>query len=150
MFQTDTEIARIGEGFSDCSLPAAEFSHAAHWAAALWLLSRAPGWEVAATMPGMIRRFNEAKGGRNTDSEGYHDTITLASIAVAADALARAPGAPLHEVLNGLLASEFGAPGWTDAYWSRERLFSTAARRGWVAPDLRPLPCGVFHPAKAA
>ena len=150
MFRSDTEIRRIGAGFADLTLPAATFTHAAHWAAALWLLSRAPGWDVAAAMPDMIRRFNQAKGGRNTDSEGYHETITLASVAVAADALARMPDAPLHAVANAILTSEFGMPGWTDRYWTRARLFSVAARRHWLAPDLRPLPCGVFHPVAAA
>lgn len=147
---TEREIAEVGAGFADCSLAAERFDHAAHWAAVAWLLDQAPAWQVAATMPGMIRRFNEAKGGRDTDTEGYHETITLASIAAAADAAARAGAAPLHEVVNGILGSEFGRRDWTGRYWSRARLFSVTARKGWCAPDLRPLPFGIYHPAQAA
>jgi hypothetical protein len=29
---------------------------------------------------------------------------------------------------------------WLLAYWTRERLFSVDARRGWTEPDLKPLP----------
>jgi len=38
-----------------------------------------------------------------------------------------------------LLATPFGDKAWPLTFWSRERLFSVEARRGWVAPDLAPL-----------
>ena len=53
--------------------------------------------------------------------------------------LASAPGRPLHEILDMLLASPLGDSKWLMTYWSRERLFFVEARRGWLAPDLKPL-----------
>jgi hypothetical protein len=47
---------------------------------------------------------------------------------------------PLFEALNELLAGEYGRSDWLLAYWSKSLLFSVAARRTWVEPDLKPLP----------
>jgi hypothetical protein len=91
-------------------------------------------------MPGFIRAYNEATGTPNTDSGGYHETITLASLHAARAWLAQRPNAPLHEALEEMLASRFGRSDWLLAHWSRPLLFCVAARRSWVEPDLEPLP----------
>jgi len=46
----------------------------------------------------------------------------------------------LHEALNGLLESRVGRSDWLLTHWSKTLLFSVAARRRWVDPDLLPLP----------
>ena len=138
-FATEDDVERIGRGLTDRSLPKAEWSHAAHFAAALWLLRRQSEAEVRVAMPPLIRAYNEATGVENTDSAGYHETITQASITAAAAFLAAQPvGRPLHEVIDGLMAGPLGASGWPLVHWTRERLFSVEARRGWVEPDLQP------------
>lgn len=138
-FSSDAEIERIGQGLLDRTLPKKEWTHAGHFAAACWLL-RQPGRDALRDMPELIRRYNEATGVANSDSGGYHETITLGSLRAARAWLALRPGIPLHQALEALLASEYGRPDWLLAYWSKALLFSVAARRGWVEPDLRPLP----------
>lgn len=135
---SDADIARIGAGVADCSLPKPEWTHAAHFAAAMWLLTR-PGADPEAEMPALIRAYNEATGVANTDTSGYHETITLASLRVARAWLADRPGVPLSVALAELLAGSYGRSGWLLAHWSREALFSPAARRAWREPDLQPL-----------
>jgi hypothetical protein len=49
------------------------------------------------------------------------------------------PGVALYEALRELLASEYGRPDWLLAYWSKSVLFSVAARKAWVEPDLQQL-----------
>ena len=61
-------------------LPREEWTHAAHFAAALWLMRYRPELEPAAVMPGLIRAINESVGGVNDDTAGYHETITQASL----------------------------------------------------------------------
>jgi hypothetical protein len=140
-FCTDTEIERIGRGFADCSLPKREWTHAGHFAAVLWLLRYRGGLDVTAEMPRLIRTYNEATGVANTDSGGYHQTITLASIRAARSVLhEHGEGVRLHVVANDLLAREFGRSDWLLRYWSRPRLFSVEARRVWIEPDLKQLP----------
>jgi hypothetical protein len=137
-FSQNEEIAAISRGFTERTLPKAEWTHAAHFAVALWLIANDAGH----TMPGMIRAYNEALGGANTDSSGYHETITLASIRAARAFLNERHHLPLYVVCNELMASPLGKSDWLFAYWSRTLLFSIEARRTWVEPDLKPLADG--------
>ncbi len=137
---TEEAIAHVAQGMTSCTLPKAEWTHEAHWAAALWLLRHAPDLATPAAMGRAIRAYNESVGGQNTDTSGYHETITIASIRAAGDCLARGGDAPLPQVLAGLMHSHLGGPEWLLAYWRRETLFSAEARRVWVAPDLADLP----------
>ena len=145
-FPNDAAVARVGFGLIDRTLPKPEWTHAGHFAAALWLLRHEPEDVVRRRMPAMIRAYNEATGVANTDEGGYHETITLASIAAARAFLdARPASAPLHAVVDELMASRLGRPDWLLGFWSRARLFSVEARRSWVEPDLL-----AFDPAQAA
>jgi hypothetical protein len=134
-------IERVGLGLLDRSLPKPEWTHAAHFAATLWLMRTRPGIDLAAEMPGIIRGYNEAVGGVNSDTEGYHETITQASLRAARAFLdGRAEEEPLHESVDALMASPLGQKDWLLGHWSRGRLFSVEARRGWVEPDVQALP----------
>jgi endonuclease III len=139
-FASDEEIAAIGRGVLDLSLPKPRWTHAAHFAAALWLISRRQDLDASRAMPGIIRAYNEATGVANTDTDGYHETITQASLRAARSFLLQEPGRSLFETCNALLASPLGRSDWLLGYWTPERLFSVKARRGWLEPDLKPLP----------
>ncbi len=137
-FTTDTEIDRIASGVLDLSLPKVEWTHAAHFALALWLLRHRE--DVPAIMPGIIRAYNEATGVKNTDTSGYHETITQASVRAAeAFGAGFAPDHPLFDLTNQLMTSELGRSGWLLTYWSKDLLFTPQARRAWVEPDLKTL-----------
>lgn len=137
---TDAEIERIATGFVARDLPKDDWTHAAHFAATLWLL-RHDGDRLSERLPGLIRAFNTSVGGENTDTAGYHETITQASLRAAAAHLATYPvGAPLSTVLDDLLAGDLGGSAWILRHWSKDRLFSVEARREWVEPDLARLP----------
>lgn len=139
-FASDEEIAAIGRGLIDLTLPKPKWTHEAHFAAALWLISCRKDWDASRDMPGFIRAYNEATGVANTDTDGYHETITQASLRAARSYLRQNPGCSLFAVCNALMASPLGRSNWLLAYWTRERLFSVDARRRWVEPDLKPLP----------
>ncbi len=131
----DGDIARIAAGVIDRTLPKPEWTHAAPFACALWMLTHR---DAFAEMPGLICAYNEATGVPNTDTDGYHETITQASLRAARSWL-RA-GVPLSKVLADLLASDHGRSDWLLRYWSRDVLFSVKARRDWVEPNLQSLP----------
>ena len=139
-FDSDDEIAAIGSALIDLTLPKSAWTHAAHFAATIWLLSCRKDLDTARELPQFIRRYNAATGTANSDTAGYHETITQASIRAARDFIGRNPGNGLLHTCNALLASPLGDPDWPLAYWSGARLFSVAARRTWVDPDIRPLP----------
>lgn len=138
---TDPAIERVALGVIDRTLPKSDWTHEGHFAAALWLCRYRPGLTRPEAIRTLIRRYNDATETPNTETSGYHHTITLASMRAAAHHLAGYPGeVPLQAVLSSLMASRLGSPDWLLAHWSREVLFSVVARRGWVDPDISPLP----------
>ena len=138
-FSSDAEIDHIGRGLVNRSLPKSQWTHAAHFAAACWLL-RHPTMNAERQLPGLIRAYNEATGVANTDAGGYHETITRASLRAARAWLASRRDCALYQAVNELLAFDYGRSDWLLLHWSKATLFSVAARRGWVEPDLRVLP----------
>jgi hypothetical protein len=136
----DEAIDRRARQFLAATLPKAEWTHAAHFATCLWILTFAPEILPERDLPHLIRRYNEAVGGVNSDTAGYHETITQASIRAARAARLAQPDADVATVLATLLAGECGRSDWPLRYWSRARLFSVEARRQWCDPDLAPLP----------
>jgi hypothetical protein len=141
VLDSDDRIAALVAGFLDLTLPKGEWTHAAHFATALWLLRHRPDLDLPAAMPDLIRTYNRSVGGVNDDRSGYHETITQASLRAAHHALTTEPAdQPLHRVLARLIDGPCGRSDWLLAHWSRERLFSVEARRTWSDPDLAPLP----------
>ena len=151
MTLTESDIARIVAGVLDLTHPYAEWTHAAHFAAALWLLRHPEVLLARGGMEPIIRRYNEAVGVPNTATRGYHATITEASLRGAAHALAEAGAdAALAPILEALLASPLGQSRWPLAHWSEPILMSPEARRGWREPDLAPLPWPPLAPGFVA
>lgn len=141
IFDDDATIERLAVRLIDHSLPHGEWTHAAHFAATLWLLRHRPALTGAAAMRDLISRYNAAVGTVNDDNGGYHHTIARASVGAAARHLRGHPAdTPLHVMLAVLMASPQGRSDWLLGYWRRETLFGVAARRDRVAPDLTPLP----------
>jgi hypothetical protein len=139
-FTCDDEIIAIGEGLVSRTLPKSAWTHTAHFAAAMWLIRCREDLDAYREMPHLIRAYNEVAGVANTDTEGYHETITQASLRAATAFLAQHPQTALFVCVNALMRSPFGEPGWLLTYWSRPTLFSITARRSWVAPDIKALP----------
>jgi hypothetical protein len=141
LFTSDAEIEHLGERFLACALPKEEWTHEAHLATTTWLLLKRPDIDVDQELPGLIRRYNESVGGVNSDSEGYHETITRVFLAGVRLFLSEADfKEPLHELVNELLLSPMGRRDWPLRFYSRERLLSVEARRAFVPPDLAALP----------
>ena len=140
-FKSDAEIEHLGEGLLARTLPRAEWTHEAHLAATTYLLLKRPGVDLDRELPDIIRRYNESVGGVNSDSEGYHETITRTFLHGVRLFLAKADvSEPLHQLVSELLLSPMGRRDWPSRYYSRDRLLSVEARRSFVAPDLRALP----------
>lgn len=139
-FADDAAVCRVGEGLLARTLPRVDWTHEAHLAACLYLLAERPDIDVDARIAGIIAGYNVSVGGVNDDTQGYHDTITRVFVAGVRLFLRDAVPGGLAERVNALLATPMGRRDWPERFYSRERLFSVEARRGFVAPDLAPLP----------
>ena len=141
LFESDAEIEHIGEGLIARTLPRPEWTHEAHLATTTYLLTRRPDIDIDKQLPGFIRAYNESVGGVNSDSEGYHETITRLFLHGVRLFLAEAdPKAPLHELVNELLLSPMGRRDWPLRFYTPARLFSVEARRHFIPPDIAALP----------
>ena len=140
-FLSEAAVAHVGEGLLSRTLPREEWTHEAHLAATAYLVLKRPEIDLDAELPAIIRGYNESVGGRNTDTEGYHDTITRAYLRAIRLFLEGADESrPIHETVSQLLMSPIGRRDWPLRFWSRQKLMSVEARRAWVEPDIRPTP----------
>ena len=140
-FANDGEVCHVGEGLLARTLPREAWTHEAHLAATIYLLTRRSDIDLDVELPGIIRRYNESVGGVNDDTQGYHETITRTFLHGARLFLseARADEA-LADLVNQYIHSPMGRRDWPLRFYSRERLFSVEARRTFVAPDRAALP----------
>jgi hypothetical protein len=132
---TQEEVAAFIADFETLRLSRQQWTHDAHLTAGFWYLTTEPSTALD-TIRRNIKAHNEAVGTPNTDTGGYHETITRLFLRGIAAHIAAHRDVPFEESLRGLLQSELGKSSWPLLFYSRERLFSVAARRGWVEPDL--------------
>jgi hypothetical protein len=140
-FHTDAGVEHIGEGLVSRTLPQPEWTHEAHLAATTYLLLKRPDIDLDKELPGIIRAYNESVGGVNSDSEGYHETITRVFLHGVRLFLSEADGSePIHDLVNELLSSPMGRRDWPLRFYTKDRLLSVEARRDFIPPDLAALP----------
>lgn len=136
LFNDDASIVHIGEGLLARTLPREEWTHEAHLAACTWIVRDRPDIFPEADMAAIISSYNEAVGGVNDDTQGYHETITQVYIAGGKAHLGEVGrDMPLFEAVNALLLSVRGRRDLPLRFYSKELLFSVPARRGFVVPD---------------
>ncbi|HEX8501190.1 MAG TPA: hypothetical protein VF659_11430 [Pyrinomonadaceae bacterium] len=138
-FRTNEEIFSLLRRFDDCTLPRAEWTHAAHLVVALWHLLEFDWPEATARVRRGIRRYNAAHGIPTTPTGGYHETLTLFWLRVVRSFLEaeRNEARALVSLANELAAAADSR--LPLRHYTRERLFSPEARASWVEPDLEPV-----------
>ena len=136
--------ARIGEiaaRFEAAALAKTDWTHEAHLTMGAWHVARFGPAQALERLRVRIRALNDAHGTVNSDTGGYHETITCAYVRlIAAFLSARPAGEEIDDSVAALLASPLAARDALLRHYSKPLLFSVAARRNWVGPDLAPLP----------
>ena len=126
--------------FTALTLPKDEWTHAAHLTVGAWHADHYGASDALTRLRTGIRRLNESHGNANTETAGYHETITAAYVTLIAAYLeACPPGQTLAARVDRLLAGPLAARDMLLTFYSRERLMSMDARARWVEPDLAPL-----------
>ena len=136
---TREEVAALIAGFEACQLTKQQWTHQAHLTAGFWYLSQLGATEALEVIRGNIRRHNESVGTPNTDTGGYHESITRLYLMAIERHIRANRDVSFEASLQALLDSVLAKSSWPLTYYSRERLFSVAARRGWIEPDLQSL-----------
>ena len=134
-----TETERVAQALIDLTLPKAEWTHEAHLRVGLWHVREYGAAAALELLRTRISSYNESVGTRNTDTSGYHETITRFYVTVIDRFLAAADRSEGLEVLAGALLAVYGDRKLLAYHYSEGKLFSPVARRSWVEPDLRPI-----------
>jgi hypothetical protein len=131
------EIADLIAQFESGELPPANWTHREHLTVAFWYLSRLD--EAAATdrIRAGILYIIGRHGTPNTDTRGYHETITRFWIGVIAKFLKESDSRRSElELANDLVEAYAGRSGLWREYYSFDLLKSVEARRRWLKPDV--------------
>jgi hypothetical protein len=137
-YRTTDELRDFVAAFEATTLPYARWTHAGHLSVAFWYLVWYGREGATDRVRAGIQRFNAAHPNEPM-AVGYHETITRFWLWRVHRYLRRANlRGSLAELANQLI-TECSSRELPFTYYSRERLMSPEARRGWVEPDLREL-----------
>jgi hypothetical protein len=139
------DIDDLVSRFTTCLVPREEWTHEAHLAVGLWHVHEYGGDQALAQLRAGIRRLNDSHGTPNSETRGYHETVTRAYVQLLAgfhDACP--PTMALRERVARLLAGPLAAKDVLLTFYTRDRLMSAMARAAWVEPDLGPLDASIF------
>jgi len=136
-----TSLDDLAARFAACTVPKQEWTHEAHLSVGAWHVHHYGADDALARLRAGIRALNDSHGTVNSDTSGYHETITVAYVRIL-DGFLRTFDAdvPLDERVRQLVGGPLADRSLLLRYWSKERLLSPAARRAWLPPDLTPLP----------
>jgi hypothetical protein len=134
-----SETERIARALIDRTLPKAEWTHEAHLRTGLWHVREHGAVTALELLRQRISAYNESVGTLNTDSSGYHETITRFYVTVIDRFLATADRSRELDDLARELIAGYGDRKLPLHHYSEGKLFSPVARRSWVEPDLRPI-----------
>jgi hypothetical protein len=118
------------------TLPKEQWTHEAHLRVGLWHVVHFDAPEALVLLRHRISRYNESVGTPNSDTSGYHETITRFYVSLIAWFASGQDRSDPLDALARRLIEKYGDRDLPFRYYSRDRLFSVEARRGWVEPDL--------------
>lgn len=134
---TESEFNDLISRFNAGKLPKAEWTHEAHLAVAFCFCMKMDLDTALSRVRVNITNHNTAVGTPNTDTEGYHETITRFWMIQVKSYILRHPNVhSTAQLLSDFLQAGLGYSKRPLDYYSEKTLFSVEARRNWVEPDL--------------
>jgi len=116
-----------------CTLPKKQWNHAAHVAIGAYYAVRYPATAFQRTKDGILR-YNEAVGIANTETSGYHETLTRFWASILAKLVERIAD-PWEAACTAV--EKLGEDrDLHHLYYGFDVVRDTQARRIWIAPDL--------------
>jgi hypothetical protein len=136
---SEQEIDAFLAAFEAGTLPRQEFTHAGHLLAGACYVSMFDEAGAIEHMRLCVRRFNEAVGGKNTETSGYHETITVFWIKTLAALRASHQALPREEFAHHAVEAYKDHRDLFRAFYDFDVLASVEARRSWIAPNRKPI-----------
>jgi hypothetical protein len=134
---SEQEIDAFLAAFEAGTLPKEEFTHAGHLLAGACYVHMLGEAEAIAHMRQSVRSFNEAVGGKNTDTGGYHETITIFWIMVLVALRLSQPELSRADFAVHVVQEYRNRRDLFRSFYHFDVLASVEARRNWIAPSLK-------------
>jgi hypothetical protein len=139
---TEQEIDVFIAAFEAGTLPKARWTHGAHLLTGACYVYDLGEAAAIDKMRLCVRRYNEAVGGQNTDTGGYHETVTVAWIKLLTRFLLDS-GALRRAAFARRAVERFeGDREILRRYYPVDVLQSVEARRTWIPPTLADFDAG--------
>ena len=136
---SEAEIDAFLAAVEGCTLPKERWTHGAHLLTGACYVHGLGREAALERMRVCVRRYNESVGGKNTETSGYHETITAMWIRLL-DGLLRESPAMERAAFARLAVERFvGEKDIFRRYYDFDVVGSVEARREWVAPTLEAL-----------
>jgi hypothetical protein len=139
LISTETALELIQQ-FKEGTLPKVEWTHEAHLMVGLYAAIEHKE-NALDFMRVNIRRYNEAVGTVNSDTSGYHETLTVFWVWMLQNLVAEKQLTTYDEVaVDELIFEElFSKRNIWLRFYTQERVMSVAARRSFLEPDILPM-----------
>jgi hypothetical protein len=134
--ELDPSDRQFLDAFESCALSAAEFRHRDHVRLAYIYLTLNDADAALAAMRSGLQRFLAHVG---APASKYHETVTRAWL-LAVEHFIREAGATASFQQFSAAAPRLFADGAMETHYTRELLWSEAARQQFIPPDLEPIP----------
>lgn len=124
--------------FNSCSLPKEKWTHEAHLIVAIWYCKSYDLPRALNLLRYHIKTFNISVGTPNSDTQGYHETLTRFWLLIAANFVNLDKEKSFEETAEAFINSHWASRTLALGFYTKETLFSVVARKNWVDPDLTP------------
>ena len=133
---TESDIDAFIAGFEDGTLPKERWTHAAHILTGACYVHDLGEAEAIARMRERVSAYNLAVGGKNTETGGYHETVTVFWIKlIASQSRGESRAAFAHQAV----AEFVDRRNIYSDFYDFDILTSTEARGTWIEPNRHPL-----------
>ena len=137
-YKTKADIARLVESFENATVSRDDWKHAEHLVVALYYVSRYDLETATEKMRnGIFKLLTEGFGVDLSKDMPYHETLTIFWMRTVANFNAATNGAAFSDKIRDVV--ERFDKDYPLRFYSREYLFSDAARAAFVEPDLEPI-----------
>jgi hypothetical protein len=136
---SELEVDAFLAAFEAGTLPKEEFTHVGHLTAGACYVHMLDEAAAIDYMRLCVRRFNEAVGGKNTETSGYHETITVFWIKVLTAVRAANPTFSRAEFAAHTVQAYRDRRDIFRDFYDFDVLASVEARRSWIEPPVKPI-----------
>lgn len=134
---TEAQINKLVLEFTKKILPKSEWTHKAHIVVAFW-----HNWNFEFSIAlDMVRqkiiRYNESVGTENTDTSGYHESLTVFWMILTKNYLSENNFQEIEDACSVFFKSENSLKNIPLEFYSKEILFNNKARKEWVNGNIK-------------